>query len=207
MAKDGGGRRGRWLRGRRTPGAPGGPGFAVRVACVIAGMLLSGVVVWDSSGAAFSSQTGNPASNWAAGSVSIGDDDGGAAMFSASGLQPGDSGSKCIAVTYTGSAAASVRVYAQALTGTLGAYLNVTLEQGVNGTFASCPPFAAEVTAPTVTMSSLAAARTNFGTGFGTWAPTGATQTKVYRVSWSLAADNAAASRSAGLTLRWEAQA
>ena len=177
------------------------------LACLFAGMLLSGALIWDATGAAFTSSTANPASNWTAGAVSISDDDGGAALFSATNIQPGDAGAKCILVTYTGNTTAAVRLHVQSLTGTLGPYLNVVLEQGAGGSSASCASFAADTTAPAVTMSALAAARPNWATGFGSWSPTAAGQTKAYRISWSIAADNNAANKTAGLTLVWEAQA
>ncbi|MDP9820154.1 hypothetical protein [Spirilliplanes yamanashiensis] len=177
------------------------------LAALFAGMLLSGALIWDATGAAFSASTASPASNWAAGTVAISDDDGGAALFSATNVQPGDTGSKCILVTYTGNATASVRLHVQSLTGTLGPYVNVVLEQGAGGSSASCASFVPDTTAPAATMSALAAARPNWAAGFGSWSPTAAGQTKAYRISWSLAADNNAANKTAGLTLRWEAQA
>lgn len=200
-------------RGRGRRGGRFGALVAVRLvhrvqllACALAGVLLSGALIWDSTDSAFSGTTGNPTENWTTGTVSIGDDAGGAALFATTGVQPGDTGSKCLLVTYTGNVTAGVRLYVQALTGTLGPYLTVTLEQGTGGTYASCGSFAAGVTAPGVTMSALAAARTNWATGFGTWAPTAAAQTMAYRISWAIAADNNAAGKTAGLTLRWEAQ-
>lgn len=196
--------------GKRRAGRPGrrvASRFQL-IACAVAGVLLSGAIIWDASGSAFVASTPNPQNNWAAGTVAISDDDGGSALFSATGIQPGDTGSKCILVTYGGNTPTTgVRLWVQSLTGTLAPYLTVTLEQGTGGTYAGCGSFAAEVTAPGVTMSSLAAARTNWSTGFGTWAPTAAAQTKAYRISWSIAADNNAAGKTAGLTLRWEAQA
>jgi hypothetical protein len=169
------------------------------------GVLLSGALIWGTSEAAFRGTTA-AAGNWAAGTVVLGDDDGGAALFNVSGIRPGDTGTKCILVTYSGSVAPTgVRLYVQSLTGTLGPYLTVTLEQGTGGTSASCAGFAAEVST-SGTLAALAGARTNYGNGFGTWTPTGATPTKAYRISWSIAADNNAANRTAGATLRWEAQ-
>lgn len=175
------------------------------LAAVLAGILLSGVLVWGASSAAFSGVTGNPADSWSAGSVTISDDDGGAALVTVSGLMPGDSGDKCITVTYTGNVAAAVRLYATGVTGTLGTYLDATIEQGNGGSFGSCTSFVSELTS-TSTLAAFTAARTSYATGFGTWAPTGAAQTRTYRIAWSMRGDNAAVGTSVSFTLNWTAQ-
>ena len=175
------------------------------VAALVAGVLGSGVLVWGSSHALFNGKTMNPANAWAAGTVSISDDDAGTALFTVSGIQPGDSGVKCIDVTYTGTVAAGVRLHA-ALTGTgLGPYVDLTVEQGTGGTFASCGSFAAEVST-TGTMAAFAAARTDYATGFGTWAPTAGGQTRSYRITWAMRPDNGGANKTANLALTWEAR-
>jgi hypothetical protein len=173
-------------------------------AAAMAGVLASGMLVWGSSTALFNGNTANPANSWSAGTVSISDDDSAAAMFTTTGILPGDTGQKCITVTYTGSVTAGVKVYG-ALTGTLGPYVDLTIEQGTGGSFASCTGFASALST-TATMSAFAAASSNYGTGFGTWAPTANGQTRVYRVTWALRPDNGAISKTAGLTLTWEAQ-
>jgi hypothetical protein len=175
------------------------------VAGLIAGILASGMLVWGSSHALFSGTTTTPANSWAAGTVSIGDDDAAAAMFTVTGILPGDSGSKCITVTYTGNVNADVRLYAT-LTGTgLGTYLDTVIDQGTGASFASCTSFVTEVST-TGTMATFAAARTNFATGFGTWAPTANGQTRTYRVAWAMQPDNGGINKTADLTLTWEAR-
>ncbi len=175
------------------------------VVAVVAGILGGGMLVWDSSQALFHGKTVNPINAWAAGTVSISDDDAGTALFTASGIMPGDYGVKCINVTYTGTVAADVRVYA-ALTGTgLGPYVDLTVEQGTGGTFASCGSFAAEVST-TGTMAAFAAARTDFASGFGTWAPAAGGQTRSYRVAWAMRPDNGGVGKTANLALTWEAR-
>jgi hypothetical protein len=175
------------------------------VAGVLAGVLGSGLLVWGSSQALFNGKTSNPADAWAAGTVSISDDDAGTALFTASGIMPGDSGAKCINVTYTGTVAADVRMYAT-LTGTgLGPYVDLTVEQGTGGTFASCTSFAAEAST-TGTMTAFAAARTDHASGFGTWAPTAGGQSRSYRIVWAVRPDNGGANKTANLALTWEAR-
>jgi hypothetical protein len=175
------------------------------VASLVAGVLGSGMLVWGSSHALFSGKAMTPANSWAAGTVSISDDDTGTALFTVSGIMPGDSGVKCINVTYTGTVAAGVRLHA-ALTGTgLGPYVDLTVEQGTGGTFASCTSFAAEVST-TGTMAAFAAARTNYASGFGTWAPTAGGQSRSYRITWAMRPDNGGINKTANLALTWEAQ-
>jgi hypothetical protein len=175
------------------------------IAAMLVGSLASGAIVWSASNAAFTASTRNPGNTWAAAQVMISDDDTAEAMFDITDALPGDSGQNCITATY-GGVPATVRLYVApgGLTGTLGSYVNLTVEQGTGGSFGSCTGFSSE-TSTTGTMAAFAAARTSHATGFGTWAPTGA-ETRTYRVSWSLAADNAAANKAAGLTLTWEAK-
>src|SRR3712207_7319239 len=47
---------------------------------------------------------------------SLSDDDSGSAMFTATGLKPGSTGTKCIQVTYGGSLAAAVKLYVSSST-------------------------------------------------------------------------------------------
>ncbi len=81
-------------------------------AAVPVAVLACGGLVWQSSYSAFSATTASPTSNWAAGSVALADDDTNAAMFNASNLKPGSTGSKCIVVTSSGSLASTVKLYA-----------------------------------------------------------------------------------------------
>jgi predicted ribosomally synthesized peptide with SipW-like signal peptide len=95
--------------------------------------------------AAFSSQTSNGGNSFASGTVVLTDDDAGGAMLSMSNAKPGDTVSGCIKVTYSGSLAANVHLYASQ-TGSLGQYLNLTVTRGTGATFASCAGFTADTT-------------------------------------------------------------
>lgn len=177
------------------------------------GFLASALLVWHTSNAAFSATTSNPGNNWATGTVTISDDDGGStAMFSATGLKPGSTGTKCIAVTYGGSLAAAVKLYVSSTTpGTpdLSPYLQLTIEEGSGATFAGgCGSFVSSATLTTATtLTALAAARTNYGNGLGTWAPSGSA-TKSYRFTYTVdsAAPNGAQAAGTQASFTWEAQ-
>jgi hypothetical protein len=172
------------------------------------GMLVSSLLVWQASNAAFSDTTDNPANQWASGDVVLADDDTTNVLFNASNLKPGDNEAKCITVTYSGSLDASVKLYAST-TGTLAQYLDLTVEQGTGGGFGNCTGFTPDA-APlyTGTLSAFAAAHVNFGNGWGSFTPTGGapSDTKTYRIKYTLQNDDAAQAKSANATFTWEAQ-
>jgi hypothetical protein len=187
---------------------------AISVGTVVAGVGASAAVVWHSSYSAFSATTVNPTNNWAAGSVSLTDDDSNTAMFNATNLKPTSTGTKCIAVTSTGSLASTVKLYGTtpATTNGLSSYINLTVTQGTGGGFSSCSGFTPLGTGSSVYSGTLAAfgsANTNFATGLGTWAPTGTgSETRVFQFTYTLdpATPNTAQSGTAAIGFTWEAQ-
>jgi hypothetical protein len=177
----------------------------LRWAAAPAAVLASSVMVWHASSAAFTATTSNGPSNWSAGTVTLSDDDSGTAMFNVSGLKPADNGSKCIAVTYDGSLAANVKLYASAA-GTLGSYLDLTVEQGTGGSSGSCSGFTPAATIYAGTLAGFASSASNYATGVGGFAPTGSAQTRTYRFTYTVQNNNAAQGASASGTFTWEAQ-
>ena len=172
------------------------------------GVLGSSFVVWSASDAAFSSTTANGANNWTAGSVALTDDDSASAMFTVTGLVPGGTGTKCIAVTYGGGVTSNVKLYASALSNTLSmnTYLHMKIEEGTGGTFASCTGFVAGSTLFDNTFSNLTAV--SYATGLSSWAPTAAAQSRVYRFTYTLdaATPNSVQGGTSSATFTWEAQ-
>jgi len=177
------------------------------VLAVVAGMLASGALVWQASQAAFTKTTDNGANNWNAGSVTITDDDSSAVMFNVSNLKPTSTGSKCIAVTYSGNLASSIKLYATPVTGTLAAYLDIVIEEGSVGTFANCGAFSATATPYTGTLSAFGTGHGTYATGVGTWTPS-STSTKVFKFTYTLnaATPDSQQGASAAATFIWEAQ-
>ncbi|MGH8960178.1 MAG: hypothetical protein ACRDWT_03075 [Jatrophihabitantaceae bacterium] len=181
---------------------------------LLAGLAASATVVWQASYSAFSATTSNPASNWSAGSVALSDDDSNAAMFTASNLKPGSTGTKCIAVTSTGSLASTVKLYGTgpATTNALSSSLNLSIVQGTGGGFGSCTGFTPLASGSPVYSGTLAAfgsAATSYATGLGSWAPTGtASETRVFQFSYTLDANtpNSAQGGTATIGFTWEAQ-
>jgi predicted ribosomally synthesized peptide with SipW-like signal peptide len=85
-------------------------GMKLLITAVVLGLV--GVVGGLGTWSAFSDTTSNEANSFESGSVTIGDDDSGSAMFSLTGMKPGDPAvSRCLDVTYTGTLDAQVRMY------------------------------------------------------------------------------------------------
>jgi hypothetical protein len=129
---------------------------------VFAGLLVSSSAILAASYAAFSATTSNVGNNWSVGSVVLADDDTGSAMFTTgtvgtgqvgtAGLKPGQIVTNCVKVSYTGSLAATVKLYGTSLSETVGtggtgllAYLHIKIEEGTAGAF-GCAAFAGPTT-------------------------------------------------------------
>jgi hypothetical protein len=193
----------------------------------LAGLLAAGSVVglatFDTSRAAFSGSTGNSGSSFAAGTVTLSDDDNNSIFFQMSGMVPGSTQTKCVNVTYTG-VPANIRLYgsvsASAATANLAPYLTTEIEEGsgaAGGAGLSCTGFTP--TSPTATFLHGTAAgsvtlqdfsdNVDFATGlpaFGGIPTSGGTQSRSYRIKVVLQDDNAAQGKDANATFTWEAQ-
>jgi hypothetical protein len=188
----------------------------IRFGSVPAGVLIAGVLIMQTSSAAFVATTTNPTSNWTAGSVALSDDDTNTAMFNATALKPGDTGTKCIVVTYNGTVTSSVKLYGTAYsqTNAMGANLDLVVDEGTGtATFAgsgptSCTGFTLGANIYTGTVDGFATTKTAFASGVGSFAPTGSGQTKIYRLQYTLkaAAPNTVQNGTAALGFTWEAQ-
>lgn len=169
--------------------------------------------------AAFSATTTSASNGFAAGTVTIGDNSAGASLYSVTGAKPGQVAQACIKVTYTGSLAATVSLYASATSGSLGAYLNLTIEKIVWSVQPSAYPkcdgtvqSATQVypSSGTATLSSFTTSDTSFSTGVQTF-PGSQTQwnqndSLTYRLTLTLQSNNAAQGLSSTTSFTWEAQ-
>jgi hypothetical protein len=179
-------------------------------AAITSGLLLSGLLVWHTSYAAFTASTSNPANTFGAGGVSLSDDKNGTAMFAATALKPGSTASQCINVTYTGTVASTVKLSAAYTDGTaassgLAPYLDFTVQE--IGAADDC-------TTPTGTLTAIDAADTTLaakvtgglaapGASLG-WSPS-ATSTKRYRFTYALQDNNSAQNKTASVGFTWTA--
>ncbi len=186
----------------------------VRWSALPAALLASALIIAPASYAAFTSTTANPASNWTAGTVNLADDDSSQALFTATGLKPGSTGTKCIVVTSSGNLASTVKLYGTgaATTNALSSSINLTITQGTGGSFGSCTGFTPLGSGSSVfsgTLAGFASAATGFASGLGTWAPTGSgTETRTFQFTYTLdaAAPNSTQAGTASIAFTWEAQ-
>jgi hypothetical protein len=180
-----------------------------RWVAVPVGMLVSSLLVWQASNAAFTATTDNGTNNWASGDVVLTDDDTTNVLFNVSNLKPGDNDTKCITVTYSGSLNASVKLYASSTVSGLAQYLDLTVEQGTGGAFGNCTGFTPDASPTyTGTLAGFTSTYQNFGNGWGSFTPVGGApnDTKTYRIKYTLQNDNAAQAKTANATFTWEAQ-
>jgi hypothetical protein len=190
--------------------------MSTRLVAMLGSLLLVSFLVVTGSRAAFTGTTDNIGNSWAAGTVSLTDDDTGAAMFNASGLKPGDSLENCVVATYTGSLDSDVTLYAANLSGSLGTYLDLDIEIGGGGAFSAtatqdgevpCTGFAG-ASIYSGTLAGFAGASTDFASGVttvGTW-DTSTNVARTYRFLITVQDDDNAQGATAGVDFIWEAQ-
>lgn len=203
------------------------------VAAVPVGLVLSTAVVWQSTAAAFTATTDNSGNTWQTGSVVLTDNDGGSALFSSaldSGLKPGSARSGCIRVDYTGSLAASIKLYVTTPTSgavALDPYLVMSIEQGQNVTSAttvapdcssgftstSTPTFlyntkvASDPTSTqTATMSALKSAAHDYATGLTVGTAVTQNTSLTFKFTYSVKDDNNAQNVQSMANFVWEAR-
>lgn len=178
------------------------------VVAVVGGIAVSSGAMWQASSAAFTASTDNSANSWNAGTVTLGDDDSDGAMFTAANIRPGSVGEKCIKLTYSGSLSTNVKLYGTAVSGALSPYIDLVVEEGTGGTFGSCTGFSASGTDYTGTLAAFGSGKTDFTSGVGSFAPTGAGQQKTYRIAYTVNATtpDSAQGAAANATFTWEAR-
>jgi len=166
-----------------------------KVAAVPAGLLVAGLLVAQSSSAAFTAQTSTGANTFGAASIALTNDKVGTAVFAVDGIVPGQSGTRSVAVTYTGTSSVGVKMYAK--------------DGDTTGALADALQLTVKVDSTQVYSGTLAgfSAKTTYAQGVGTWAPT-STASKTYEVTWSLptSATNTVQGDAAQLKFVWEAQ-
>jgi predicted ribosomally synthesized peptide with SipW-like signal peptide len=165
--------------------------------------------------AAFSSQTENPGNSVTAGTVELADNDGGTALYSMPTAAPGDSATRCIQVTYSGSLPADVAIYTDDAIGALGSEVTLDIDAGTQDPFAAdCTGFAADAGGALFngSLASFAATHSDFATGLVDHPGDSATEwvtddAVVYRVTATLDSDATLQGETTGThALTWEAQ-
>jgi hypothetical protein len=136
-------------------------------------------------------------------SVGLVDDAGHQGLFNVSGLTPGRSSTRCVQVDYAGPTPAGV-VYFSAtdVSGPLAANLQIKVEQGAGGSFATCTGFVSSAalydgSLINVVDADPAAPRTTTG-----WSPA-ATDERTYRVTATLGSNVVVQNQHSTATFRW----
>ena len=184
-------------------------GLLARLGAVAVGLLVMSLFVVTGSRAAFTASTANGSNNFTAGTVTLGDDDNGSVMFNLTGMKPGDTATKCVNVTYTGSLAADVKLYGTVGGTGLATYLDTTVDVGTGaagGATTSCSGFTLGSNLHNGTLAAFGTAYTDYSNGAGGF--TGATNpsTRSYRVTVTLQDNNLAQGKTASVAFTWEAQ-
>ncbi len=183
-----------------------------RIGVVVVAILLASGIVFSTSLAAFSGTTSNASNSVSTGSVVLADNDSGTAMFNAlTGLAPGTNYDRCIRVDYSGSLnPLAVRLYmGSAPTGTLGQYLNLTVDIGPsNGdAFPNCTSFTSSSTIYTGTISGFRTSHQAWASGLSTgWDPAASGEARVFRFRIAVQDDNNAQGLTSGFGFTWETQ-
>lgn len=180
-------------------------------ALIVIGIVVSSILMWQASNAAFTATTSNGPDTFGTGSVIIGSAPG-AALFTVTGMQPGATGSACLTVSYTGTLASAIKLYgaSASATNSLDSYINIQIEQTTGaGTVSgpSCVGFGAATTLFNNTLSSFSSTHANFTNGLAAWSPSGSA-TRDYRFTYTLSASapNTTMNSTASITFTWEAQ-
>lgn len=180
-----------------------------RVAAFVAipaALIASAAFVGNASYSAFSDTTSAAGNTWSSGSVTL-NGDAASAMFTATNLAPGATGSNCIKVTNASTLPTTTKLYSAVGAQTaLNSALTVTVTQGTGGSFGSCTGFTADASGSQVytgTLAGLTGARSSFANGLTTSLASGSNKT--FKIDYALSATPPqGAQGSASFT--WEAQ-
>ena len=179
---------------------------------------ITGVIAGAASWSAFSGTTSNSGNSFAAGTVSISDNDSGGTMLSLTNALPGASTTGCIKVSYSGSLSADVKLWGT-VSGALGPYLTLKVTRGTDtGTFPTCS-FTADTRdyigqgAGVIYNGNLSSYPSSYAAGLTD--PENATggteswtnpETHAYKLEVTLQNDSAAQGQSATASFTWEAR-
>ena len=184
-------------------------GLALQLAAVALSFTLIALLVVTSSRQAFVAQNDNVSNQVTAAAVDLTDNDSSTAMFAnVTGLMPGTNVDRCIDVTYTGSVdPTAVLLYINAApTGTLGPYLNLTIDIGADTAdpYRTCTGFSSSSTLYTGTLADFATNRGSYATGLSTWDPVGSPETRTFRFRLSVQNDPNAEGLTSTFGFSWE---
>ena len=163
---------------------------------------------------AFTSKTTNSGNTISSGTVTLGSNDAGAAMYNVSNQKPGDTVQQCIKVNYTGSLNSTVKLYTTSSLGPLAQYIDLQVRTGSGSpTFPGCSGFTPDAAdLYSGTLANFGSTYTNFNNGLLDAGPGSNSfwtngDSVVYRFTLTLQNNNAAQGLSVGThSFTWEAQ-
>jgi hypothetical protein len=170
----------------------------VRATAPAAGLLAAGLLVWQGSYAAFSATTVDTGNAWSSGSLVLTNNGGGAtysaatsATFGGTNLKPLSTGTTCLTVKSTGTAAGNLAMYESALADSspsLGAQIQLTVTAGVPATDvqANCTGFPTTGLTTIATNQPLSTFASTYATGVAVPVAAG-TVLEAYKVVWTFA--------------------
>jgi hypothetical protein len=119
--------------------------LAASVAALAGCVIIAGAATWSN----LNSTATNPSNSFSAGTVQIVSNSGGSAVLSLTNAKPGAVSTGCIAVTYTGTLPANVKLYGAGGGSGLNQYLNLVVTRGTFSgapSAGSCTGFTADAT-------------------------------------------------------------
>ncbi len=189
-----------------------------RLAVVVVSIALVGVLIIDQSRAAFTATTDNAGNAFSAGTIAL-TNDAGSAMFSVTGMVPGDVATGCLTVTYTGSAdPGPVKIYSNVYTESDGAADGANLDDALTFKIDRVDDCTAKNVQASVHagigLTAFGAAYNDYSDGLSAqWDPAATSNesylfTATFTPSGSTATDNTRIGDTVtGLTFTWETQA
>lgn len=207
-----------------------------RAVGMMMGLIACGGVVWQSSHAVFTGNTSNGTNTLGAGTVTITDNDSGSAMFNLPTIAPGDTGTVCMGVQYTGSLTpTAIRLYTSGAQeanngGAYGAWANdatsemddnVTMQIEVSGNDLNADPANAcapvgvgsftnvAAVAPGTVLQTLLNTHTTYANGLPSqWGTIVANKWRVFKFTYTLPSSAPTSAQGDGVKFNivWEAQ-
>lgn len=185
-------------------------------------LLVLGAIGGGATWSAFSGTTANSSNSFAAGTVTITDNDANAAMFTLAGMKPASTDTGCIKVTFTGSLDSSVKLYGTTTGTGLDQYLTLKVTRGTytpsEPSFDACTNFSADATeylgvgqgAGVIYNSTLQGFADTYAAGVqdppGTAEVWSNNESHVYKLEVTLQDNNSAQGLNATQTFTWEAR-
>jgi hypothetical protein len=177
----------------------------------VGALVVGAAFAWQSAYAGFTDTTPALTVSIGTGTIAVSNDVVGYGALTLPAMRPGDSDTRCIVVSSTGSEPAQVRLYATDKTSSptaLARYLTFTWLSGTGGgAHGDCTGFVADGGTLISTMSSF---RTTYGSGYLSWNTAGgaAAETRTYQLTYQLSTSAPSTTKggSAALTFVWEAR-